>query len=71
MDADVEARQVARVKTVRARRNSGRVAALLERLEREARDPAANLMPVTIELVRARLHGGDRERLTQPLGLLR
>jgi methylmalonyl-CoA mutase N-terminal domain/subunit len=35
------------------------VAALLERLEREARDPSANLMPATIELVRARATLGE------------
>ncbi len=59
--ADVEARQVARVKAVRARRDGARVAALLERLAAEARDPAVNLMPVTIELVQgARDHGRDR-----------
>jgi methylmalonyl-CoA mutase N-terminal domain/subunit len=57
--ADVEARQVARVRAVRARRDGPRVATLLERLEREARDPAANLMPVTIELVEARATLGE------------
>jgi methylmalonyl-CoA mutase N-terminal domain/subunit len=32
---------------------------LMERLEREAREPATNLMPVTIELVRARASLGE------------
>jgi methylmalonyl-CoA mutase N-terminal domain/subunit len=59
VDAAVEARQVARVKATRGRRDAGRVAALLERLEAEARDPAANLMPVTIELVRQRASMGE------------
>jgi 2-hydroxyisobutanoyl-CoA mutase large subunit len=59
VDPGVEARQVARVREVRARRDSRRVAALLDRLEREAGDPAANLMPVTIELVRARATLGE------------
>jgi methylmalonyl-CoA mutase cobalamin-binding domain/chain len=59
VDADVEARQVARVKATRAARDGARVAALLERLEAEARDPAINLMPVTIELVRSRASMGE------------
>jgi len=59
VDADVEARQVARVKATRARRDQARVAALLERLETEARDPAVNLLPVTIELVRHRASLGE------------
>src|SRR5262245_25918507 len=57
--ADVEARQVARLRAVRARRDGARVAALLDRLEREARDPRANVMPLTIELVRARATLGE------------
>src|SRR3990172_720910 len=59
IDPAVEARQVARVRAVRARRDQARVAALLDRLEREARDPAVNLMPVTIELVKARATLGE------------
>jgi methylmalonyl-CoA mutase N-terminal domain/subunit len=59
VDPAVEARQVARVQAVRAARDGGRVAALLDRLAREARDPAANLMPVTVELVRARATLGE------------
>jgi methylmalonyl-CoA mutase N-terminal domain/subunit len=56
---DVEARQVARVRDVRRRRDGARVATLLDRLEREARDPAANLLPVTVELVEARATLGE------------
>jgi methylmalonyl-CoA mutase N-terminal domain/subunit len=59
VDPAAEARQVERLRAVRARRDSARVAALLDRLEREARDPAANLMPVTIELVKARATLGE------------
>ncbi len=59
VDPAVEARQVARVREVRRRRDGGRVAALLDRLEREARDPATNLMPVTLELVKARATLGE------------
>jgi methylmalonyl-CoA mutase cobalamin-binding domain/chain len=59
VDAAVEARQVDRLRAARARRDPARVAALLDRLEREARDPAVNLMPVTIELVRHRASLGE------------
>jgi methylmalonyl-CoA mutase N-terminal domain/subunit len=59
IDPSVEARQVARVQEVRRRRDPARVSALLDRLEREARDPAANLLPVTIELVKARATLGE------------
>jgi methylmalonyl-CoA mutase N-terminal domain/subunit len=59
VDPGVEARQVAGVRAVRARRDGRQVAALLERLEQEARDPTVNLMPVTIELVRARATLGE------------
>jgi len=59
VDAAVEARQVTAVKDVRARRDGPRVAALLDRLAAEAHDPAVNLMPTTIELVKARATLGE------------
>jgi methylmalonyl-CoA mutase N-terminal domain/subunit len=59
VDPEVEARQVAGLRAVRARRDGARVAALLDRLEAEARDPRVNLMPVSIELVRARATLGE------------
>jgi methylmalonyl-CoA mutase cobalamin-binding domain/chain len=59
VDAEVEARQQARLAQTRRGRDGARVTALLERLEREARDPAANLMDVTVELVRARASMGE------------
>jgi methylmalonyl-CoA mutase N-terminal domain/subunit len=59
MDPAVEARQVAAVRAVRARRDGRRVAELLDRLAAEARDPAANLVPTTIELVKARATLGE------------
>jgi methylmalonyl-CoA mutase N-terminal domain/subunit len=59
VDPAVEARQVAAVRAVRARRDGARVAALLERLAEEARDPGVNLMPTTIELVKARATLGE------------
>ena len=59
VDAAVEARQVARLQEVRRRRDGARVRALLDRLETEARNPDANLMPLTIEAVKARATLGE------------
>ncbi|MEX2147997.1 MAG: methylmalonyl-CoA mutase family protein [Candidatus Rokuibacteriota bacterium] len=59
VDAEVEARQQARLADTRRRRDEATVAALLDRLAAEARDSTANLMPVTIELVRARASMGE------------
>src|SRR5437660_3869475 len=53
VDPEVEHRQIARTKDVRRKRDAARFGALLDRLEKEARDPEANLMPVTIDLVKA------------------
>jgi methylmalonyl-CoA mutase N-terminal domain/subunit len=69
VDPAVEARQVARLRAVRAGRDQARVQALLDRLAAEARDPDVNLMPVTIELVRARASMGEiTARLRQVWG---
>jgi 2-hydroxyisobutanoyl-CoA mutase large subunit len=59
VDAAVEARQIERLRAVRGRRDDARVGSLLDRLEREARDPAVNLMPTTIDLVKARASMGE------------
>ena len=59
IDPATEQRQIARTKEVRRRRNQAKVAALLDRLDTEARNPAINLMPVTIELVKARATLGE------------
>jgi len=59
IDPDVERRQVERVREVRRRRDQARVDALLARLVEEARDPARNLMPTTVELVKARATMGE------------
>jgi methylmalonyl-CoA mutase cobalamin-binding domain/chain len=59
VDAAVEARQIARLAETRRRRDGAKVQALLDKLEDEARDPAANLMPVTIEAVTARATMGE------------
>jgi methylmalonyl-CoA mutase N-terminal domain/subunit len=52
IDPEVEARQIARTKEVRRKRDARKFGVLMDRLEREARDPAVNLMPVTIDLVK-------------------
>ena len=57
--ADVETRQIARLKAVRARRDNVRVSELLERLADQAKDPAVNLMPLTIEAVKVRASLGE------------
>jgi methylmalonyl-CoA mutase N-terminal domain/subunit len=59
IDPAVETRQVGGLRTARARRDGARVAALLDRLAREAADPGINLMPVTIELVTERASLGE------------
>jgi 2-hydroxyisobutanoyl-CoA mutase large subunit len=59
VDAAVEARQVARLQEVRRRRDGAKVAELLDRLEAEAKNPGTNLMPVTIEAVKARATMGE------------
>jgi methylmalonyl-CoA mutase N-terminal domain/subunit len=59
VDAAVEARQIRRLAEVRRRRDQALVDRLMDRLEREAREPATNLMPVTIELVKARASLGE------------
>ncbi len=59
VDPDVERRQTERTRAVRARRDAARVGALLDQLEREARDPGVNVMPTTIDLVEARATMGE------------
>jgi methylmalonyl-CoA mutase N-terminal domain/subunit len=58
-DPAAEARQVDRLRSVRARRNGDEVQKLLDRLADEARDPSKNLLPTTIELVKARASMGE------------
>ena len=59
VDAAVEARQVARLKAVRAARNEAEVRRCLDRLAEVAADSGANLMPATIAAVRARASMGE------------
>ena len=58
-DPAVVERQLGRLKRVRADRDDSRVRELLGRLQAEARDESANLLPVTIELVKAGATMGD------------
>jgi methylmalonyl-CoA mutase N-terminal domain/subunit len=59
IDPAVEARQIARLQETRRRRDGARVQALLDRLDAEAKNPDANLMPLTIEAVKARATMGE------------
>jgi 2-hydroxyisobutanoyl-CoA mutase large subunit len=59
VDPAVEARQVARLKAVRAARDETEVRRCLDRLAEVAADPGANLMPATIAAVRARASMGE------------
>jgi methylmalonyl-CoA mutase cobalamin-binding domain/chain len=62
VDAHVEARQIDRVRQVRARRDQARVDAALQQLQEVARCDDAlahNVLPATIEAVRARATAGE------------
>ncbi len=59
IDPEVEARQIARLKATRNRRDNERVIQLLDRLQHDAQDSSVNLMPVTVELVKARASIGE------------
>jgi len=58
-DPGTATRQIDRTRKVRAERDDAAVAALLSRLVEVARDESRNVMPVTIELVRAGATMGD------------
>jgi methylmalonyl-CoA mutase N-terminal domain/subunit len=71
-DPTTERRQIERLTRVRRQRDQAKVSALLEELVRAARDPAQNVMPVTIELVREGASMGDIvERLKKEWGTYR
>jgi methylmalonyl-CoA mutase cobalamin-binding domain/chain len=71
-DPTTARRQIERLQRVRRERDGRRVSALLDDLERVARDESANVMPVTIELVRAGATMGDViERLRTVWGTYR
>jgi methylmalonyl-CoA mutase cobalamin-binding domain/chain len=58
-DPEVENRQVDRLRRVKAERDNGKVEALLAEMQRQAREESINLMPVTIEAVKARASMGE------------
>jgi methylmalonyl-CoA mutase cobalamin-binding domain/chain len=58
-DPTTAERQIARTRRVRAERDETRVQALLDKLAGVARNPDENIMPVTVELVRAGATMGD------------
>ncbi len=58
-DPTTTKRQIDRLKQVRETRDNAKVAALLEELVTVAKDDTRNIMPVTIELVRAGASMGD------------
>ena len=58
-DPTTEARQIERLNRVRRARDNARVRALLEQLVEVAADDTQNILPVTIELVRAGASMGD------------
>jgi methylmalonyl-CoA mutase N-terminal domain/subunit len=59
VDPAVEKRQIERTRRVRRERDNAKVEALLKDLAAQAKDPSVNLMPVTIELARARATMGE------------
>ena len=59
LDPESEARQITRLKKTRAERDPQRADAALQKLLDVARDDTANLMPATIEAVRAHLSMGE------------
>ena len=58
-DPQTERRQIETLRRVRGQRDGGRVTRLLEELKAVAADEDANIMPVTIELVKARASMGE------------
>jgi methylmalonyl-CoA mutase cobalamin-binding domain/chain len=59
VDPEAEARQIARLNATREKRDNERVKELLDRLEHDAQDTSVNLMPITVELVKARASIGE------------
>src|SRR5256885_1743480 len=71
-DETTAERQIYRLRRIRKERDNAKVSALLEQLVRVAKDESANIMPVTIELVRAGASMGDIvEKLKKPWGIYR
>jgi len=58
-DPEAEARQLQRLRTVRMRRDDALVYQLLNQLAELAQDPSRNLVPITLDLVKARASMGE------------
>jgi methylmalonyl-CoA mutase N-terminal domain/subunit len=58
-DPKAEARQIAKLRQTRTQRNNQEVERLLARLAADAQDSSKNLLPVTIDLVKARASMGE------------
>jgi methylmalonyl-CoA mutase cobalamin-binding domain/chain len=67
IDPTSERRKIDRLRAVKAARDSDRVAAVLAELVTVARDPAQNLMPATIEAVKAHASMGEIVNALEPL----
>src|SRR3981189_1584719 len=67
-DETTAERQINRLRRVRKERENAKVSALLDQLVRVAKDESANIMPVTIELVRAGASMGDILKKLKKLG---
>jgi len=65
IDPEYEVDQVRRVQASRARRDSERATAALERLQQAARDPQENLMPHLLEAARAEATEGEMVQTLQ------
>ena len=59
LDPESERRQIDFLKRVKAERDNAEVERVLKKLQDTARDNDANLMPVTIEAVKARASMGE------------
>ena len=59
IDPALEGQQIRRVREVRERRDGALTTAALEKLERAAPDPNANLMPLLLDAVRAEATEGE------------
>ena len=71
-DETTQKRQIDRLHRVRRERDNAKVAALLEELVQVAKDDQQNILPVTIELVRAGASMGDIiEKLKTVWGMYR
>ena len=58
-DPRIVDRQLSRLRRVRQERDEERVQGLLQQLRRDAADESVNLMPVTVDLVKAGASMGD------------